>query len=184
MLSISYKKSKCKFFSFVHFIQCCSMEVWKVDGKVSISEPRCFSFQVTRFSHVAIASFTFQSRNRDAFRFKPVYRSWCFHYYQSFNLGIEMLFVSSSQIHLHRLWHNCRRFNLGIEMLFISRTPGRMPTGHSLTANSFNLGIEMLFVSRRRCRHQYPCDRLVSISESRCFSFQDPTGRFTSATFT
>ena len=32
MLSISYKKSKCKFFSFVHFIQCCSMEAWKWEG--------------------------------------------------------------------------------------------------------------------------------------------------------
>ena len=50
MLSISYKKSECKFFLFVHFIQCCSMEVWKVDGKVSISESRCFSFQVEDFA--------------------------------------------------------------------------------------------------------------------------------------
>ena len=70
MLSISYKKSECKFFSFVHFIQCCSMEVWKVDGKVSISESRCFSFQVHKDGDSDGFVIEFQSRNRDAFHFK------------------------------------------------------------------------------------------------------------------
>ena len=148
MLSISYKKSECKFFSFVHFIQCCSMEVWKVDGKVSISESRCFSFQVISpkgaawlyYSICGIESFQvtfllglplhavcfnlgiemlfvsrvavsrrsssclfrdamFQSRNRDAFRFKSIAKAigdcWQQDLNPSFNLGIEMLFISS-----------------------------------------------------------------------------------------
>ena len=87
----------------------------------------------------------FQSRNRDAFRFKSTATKYSHPDSVSFNLGIEMLFVSSEtewERNYHTHWH------------------------------SFNLGIEMLFVSspyRRPCR---PPPRMVSISESRCFSFQ------------
>ena len=91
---------------------------------VSISESRCFSFQGTAVSVAFVASkIMFQSRNRDAFRFKfrfpfttPIYvfivsisESRCFSFQEStrrvsvpfiasFNLGIEMLFVSSRRI--------------------------------------------------------------------------------------
>ena len=85
----------------------------------------------------------------------------------SFNLGIEMLFVSSSYCqHLIPLCFEVSCFNLGIEMLFVSRD------AHSAQlAFCFNLGIEMLFVSRcHASRHIWLLS--VSISESRCFSFQ------------
>ena len=112
---------------------------------VSISESRCFSFQealttlptpgvacfnlgiemlfVSRGLGLAVMRFyciLFQSRNRDAFRFKSsvmcimlILGMFCF------NLGIEMLFVSRE----HQPAHNPTRrfcFNLGIEMLFVS----------------------------------------------------------------
>ena len=117
-------------------------------------------------------------------------------YTPRFNLGIEMLFVSrpysraSPQVH-HVSISESRcfsfqvnsdnskyshpdsvSFNLGIEMLFVSSETEWERNYHTHWHASFNLGIEMLFVSspyRRPCR---PPPRIVSISESRCFSFQ------------
>ena len=87
----------------------------------------------------------FQSRNRDAFRFKRLIHFASQRAQQGFNLGIEMLFVS-------RLDPQRRMIE---------------------TQESFNLGIEMLFVSRRWSRGLIQAVRCyVSISESRCFSFQ------------
>ena len=122
---------------------------------VSISESRCFSFQVdadlVRFSQVqsrnrdafpqsADRCIVFQSRNRDAFHFKVIDRpvpnriccvsiseSRCFSFQDrlclsvtaSFNLGIEMLFISST-LCVFISFDSIFSFNLGIEMLFIS----------------------------------------------------------------
>ena len=62
-----------------------------------------------------------------------------------------------------------RGFNLGIEMLFVSSDIDS--SGEITVAEGFNLGIEMLFVSRQHV--QMGAQSLsVSISESRCFSFQ------------
>ena len=114
--------------------------------RVSISESRCFSFQgpAERFLWNGYQG-KFQSRNRDAFRFKRHCKSW--------------------------LKSDLTRFNLGIEMLFVSREH-RSPAPQC-RQHSFNLGIEMLFVSSScRAVGYYKSNLKVSISESRCFSFQ------------
>ena len=87
----------------------------------------------------------FQSRNRDAFHFRVLPR------------------VNTN----HRL--HC--FNLAIEMLFISGPTKRIQ--HYLTAiASFNLAIEMLFMSGACAPRRCGGTTDVSISQSRCFSFQ------------
>ena len=87
-----------------------------------------------------------------------------------FNLGIEMLFVSRF-LEFRSASVEFRRFNLGIEMLFVSRLNG-ITDGFVSSPPSFNLGIEMLFVSSAE-EKRIACEmRDVSISESRCFSFQ------------
>ena len=63
-------------------------------------------------------------------------------------------------------------FNLGIEMLFVSSL---LFGNGSQSSYCFNLGIEMLFVSRMTIIRDGPLwyfANPVSISESRCFSFQ------------
>ena len=116
--------------------------------RVSISQSRCFSFQVRRRLWKVPIRFT------------------------SFNLAIEMLFISGLLCwERHRHCHR-HRFNLAIEMLFISgRWPlntmqGRLP--------GFNLAIEMLFISGEAIRVPLIGIRPVSISQSRGFSFQAP----------
>ena len=75
------------------------MDVAKYDDpvyRVSISESRCFSFQVMQDEHARPIQEEFQSRNRDAFRFKFTHTRYDAQgNLLSFNLGIEMLFVSS-----------------------------------------------------------------------------------------
>ena len=114
--------------------------------KVSISQSRCFSFQ----------GFQFQSTSRRVCGL-------------SFNLAIEMLFISGPRHALQRQRRtnvsisqsrcfsfqakrngNCGNgagsgFNLAIEMLFISGRRIRIPVGGRW--RSFNLAIEMLFIS-------------------------------------
>ena len=126
---------------------------------VSISESRCFSFQATP---AAIAG--------------PV--TYC----HSFNLGIEMLFVSSeSNVSELRGLLLLGSFNLGIEMLFVSR---QYRTFHLI------MGILKVSISESRCfSFQVKLDACnvgemrqrgrVSISESRCFSFQVKSGKTT-----
>ena len=119
---------------------------------VSISESRCFSFQVYQFM---TGSRTCKLRDK------------------RFNLGIEMLFVSSDitqpqpcacKLHVSisesrcfsfqdlssRLWieGTNRCFNLGIEMLFVSSFSSKRCVRGWTNGICFNLGIEMLFVSR------------------------------------
>ena len=98
----------------------------------------------------------FQSRNRDAFHFKrePGFERSKSQFIDCFNLGIEMLFISRAK----RRYHLC----------YISPYPFML--------SSFNLGIEMLFISRMAIatvRFKTASGIRVSISESRCFSFQD-----------
>ena len=62
---------------------------------VSISESRCFSFQVNYVNPSTRHHLKFQSRNRDAFRFKAYNPFSSSTSLSCFNLGIEMLFVSS-----------------------------------------------------------------------------------------
>ena len=143
----------------------------------------------------ATRSHLFQSRNRDAFRFKVAFPLLVIHSHRSFNLGIEMLFVSRGTTNIESVsgflefqsrnrdafrfklknmtihtQTNSDCFNLGIEMLFVS-SYDFVHWGCNLACRSFNLGIEMLFVSSRLKRWDVP-GYGVSISESRCFSFQ------------
>ena len=105
-----------------------------------------FRFKLLMGSITPLSTSLFQSRNRDAFRFKGSLEMLEARIFTCFNLGIEMLFVSS-------MWRNKR-------------------TG--ATTESFNLGIEMLFVSRQLIYYwSFSEHQWVSISESRCFSFQD-----------
>ena len=80
-----------------------------------------------------------------------------------------MLFVSSDRRvhtrHLLKLRFQSRnrdafRFKKVVDVIHISEIM------------SFNLGIEMLFVSRSDCLYHHDIPSHVSISESRCFSFQ------------
>ena len=107
-----------------------------------------------------------------------------------------MLFVSSVKEELSDVL--CFRFNLGIEMLFVSSFLRRFrpiaASGEFQSRNrdafrfkwrrtrrsgeshyrGFNLGIEMLFVSRLKANAvSVLTANSVSISESRCFSFQE-----------
>ena len=136
---------------------------------VSISQSRCLSFQVPDASEIAnVGVGRFQSRNRDAchFRLKAVVMSRFLPF--RFNLAIEMLVISgnisaspraSSIMFQSRNRDACHfraradcqavpvdlRFNLAIEMLVISGMPW-LPLGGMSTG--------------------------VSISQSRCLSFQ------------
>ena len=97
------------------------------------------------FTVAKVETYEFQSRNRDAFRFKETAcQCRLTHRSYGFNLGIEMLFVSSLR------WKNWAEpigysFNLGIEMLFVSSLLRQRTS--EMGGGCFNLGIEMLFVS-------------------------------------
>ena len=96
--------------------------------RVSISQSRCFSFQVTRRCWRCALSL-FQSRNRDAFHFR--FGHTC--------IGVGV----------------CQSFNLAIEMLFIS---GNSPREMPVVSRCFNLAIEMLFISGNYCHRQSEYD--------------------------
>ena len=65
-----------------------------------------------------LEDFMFQSRNRDAFHFRGSCGALIVNEIKSFNLAIEMLFISGWC--LPGIPLNGKRFNLAIEMLFIS----------------------------------------------------------------
>ena len=137
--------------------------------EVSISESRCFSFQGScRSTHQRITAL-FQSRNRDAFHFKSSVNCIPTHpqsRFQSRNRDAFHFKGNGLRIRPVRIY----RFNLGIEMLFISSY--RIGIGvcsaylfqsrnrdafhfkikesrwHGIASLGFNLGIEMLFISR------------------------------------
>ena len=69
-------------------------------------------------------------------------------------------------------------FNLAIEMLFIS---GQQPNAPHSRHPRFNLAIEMLFISGRARYNALSFASSVSISQSRCFSFQVYGGHSPSA---
>ena len=88
----------------------------------------------------------FQSRNRDACHFRRHRRRTSLSSPSSFNLAIEMLVISGACRHPE----SCQPH------------PG------------FNLAIEMLVISGRRHVMRRKRASLVSISQSRCLSFQVP----------
>ena len=85
-----------------------------------------------------------------------------------FNLAIEMLVISGENGGGEPL---CRFlcFNLAIEMLIIS---GSKDSLLYLLSNGFNLAIEMLVISGHRLFARGGRQGVVSISQSRCLSFQ------------
>ena len=94
---------------------------------VSISESRCFSFQVMkRPSRTAIHHWNlFQSRNRDAFRFKTLRNLWRpakTYRFQSRNRDAFRFKEAEACYCCGELY----RFNLGIEMLFVSRRTAKV----------------------------------------------------------
>ena len=155
-----------------HFKCYHSIAVGEVVFFVSISESRCFSFQDVDVGINIRAIDSFQSRNRDAFHFKIQQVGLHLRRLPSFNLGIEMLFISrKSEVASFIVAKRGSSFNLGIEMLFVS----------SLSEPHFVSDKDMLFQSRNRDAFRFKLDHtrdvgismVVSISESRCFSFQE-----------
>ena len=137
----------------------------------------------------------FQSRNQGAFSFKPQTMLLNLPIHPSFNLGIEVLLVSTQKNQaLYRMYDVFGSFNLGIEVLLVSRL-FFLCWLHS-TMICFNLGIEVLLVSsmypiniitvikefqsrnrgafgfKEKSRRASWIPSSVSISESRCFWFQ------------
>ena len=135
---------------------------------VSISESRCFSFQVESQCPRDINNCRFQSRNRDAFHFKSDIQKVCHPLHNGFNLGIEMLFISSFRI--------CRAegilndVSISESRCFSFQEELSNPPKPAVTC--FNLGIEMLFVSRIFHKTHRLMIRQCFNLESRCFSFQ------------
>ena len=138
---------------------------------VSISESRCFSFQVNSDKILPSRFSEFQSRNRDAFRFKfnitfgtvrtvvlrvSISESRCF--------SFQVLNFLAGRVHI-------RRVSISESRCFSFQ--GHDSRAIAPSSSCFNLGIEMLFVSSEHATPiaiGYP--KKVSISESRCFSFQ------------
>ena len=138
---------------------------------VSISQSRCLSFQVARAyqaTRTPNGSFNLAIEmlviSGGKCRARRDNRTYCF------NLAIEMLVISGFS-HVGGLEHELVCFNLAIEMLVISGC-SNLPRPIACP-NCFNLAIEMLVISG------YSVQRLfhnrcivVSISQSRCLSFQ------------
>ena len=135
---VSISESRC--FSFQEYIR---LESYPARDIVSISESRCFSFQGMRLIFDAVV-----------YRPVSISESRCFSF-QEKKAGA--------------MAHSGHGFNLGIEMLFVSRI---VEVDVSVTADEFQ--------SRNRDAFRFKWDNqgclswelFVSISESRCFSFQ------------
>ena len=139
---------------------------------VSISQSRCLSFQDAYMAMCGQTKYKFQSRNRDAYHFrrearwlseKPllsvsISQSRCLSFQESMYGLVPSRFtdVSISQ-------SRCLSFQV----------PGTKLSGGSY-GKCFNLAIEMLVISGGR-KHSVtlPNSLSVSISQSRCLSFQD-----------
>ena len=168
---------------------------------VSISESRCFSFQVSDFVDRHIISLFVSISESRCFSFQGhhILKGFPEHIDFSFNLGIEMLFVSSALSNVEQAcFEAC--FNLGIEMLFVSRwiresmIKSLYKQFQSRNRDAFRFKWRfayrwgchpLMFQSRNRDAFRFKCKQfrhkciggdhsLVSISESRCFSFQVP----------
>ena len=120
------------------------------DTVVSISESRCFSFQVKDAQVNVILRFLFSISESRCFSFQVCTNRTClWRGTRRFNVSISESRCFSFQVQ-HHLWyrsHGCIAcFNLGIEMLFVSSA--QLPCRSCAYTPRFNLGIEMLFVSR------------------------------------
>ena len=111
----------------------------------------------------------FQSRNRDAYHFRSTGVKLNANIGSiSFNLAIEMLIISGPDVFTPRL--DITSFQSRNRDAYHFRID--KPSSPSHNNDSFNLAIEMLVISGRR----YPARQViirVSISQSRCLSFQD-----------
>ena len=120
-------------------------KMYHENSVVSISESRCFSFQVCADDTVRLNHNSFQSRNRDAFHFKNAFRG----------TGMKPLsFVSISE-------SRCFSFQ---ERITSDSRDGSLQVSIS-ESRCFSFQARALL-----CRHH--SRMYVSISESRCFSFQ------------
>ena len=189
---------------------------------VSISQSRCFSYQVKSES-AAIenrGAGEFQSRNRDAFHISRRFtNATSARLVSSFNLAIEMLFISGKVlINVRNCFHvvsisqsrcfsfqglcsggvsigdavsisqsRCFSFqdhastetedtmhhvSISQSRCFSFQAKNRTQS-QAINKRGFNLAIEMLFISgRNRRRAGAGGKHVVSISQSRCFSFQ------------
>ena len=87
-----------------------------------------------------------------------------------FNLAIEMLIISGARLLVCQAVQLLHRFNLAIEMLIIS---GLQADAKFRAAEArFNLAIEMLIISGLTKKNNSCAPFHVSISQSRCLSFQ------------
>ena len=139
--------------------------------QVSISQSRCFSFQLaTSQPRINAGSCqAFQSRNRDAFLFNEVLNTLAEHLTNSgFNLAIEMLFFSTESGELDQ--QVIVGFNLAIEMLFFSTFEYRFSRRTIPPLVSISQSRCFSFQLNVYCKGCIDC--VVSISQSRCFSFQ------------
>ena len=135
---VSISQSRC--FSFQVSRQLVSLASARI---VSISQSRCFSFQDKPELRLADFSFVFQSRNRDAFHFRTGGTSdsrGCG--YDSFNLAIEMLFISGKPPASARVTRN-----VSISQSRCFSFQGCANVHGCLLPPGFNLVIEMLFIS-------------------------------------
>ena len=109
----------------------------------------------------------FQSRNRDACHFRS---ASCWRSTSSMSVSISQSRCLSFQEGRDKVRATNRTsFNLAIEMLVISG-PGGMSC--ILSEYGFNLAIEMLVISGRKRKVRRDAESIVSISQSRCLSFQ------------
>ena len=169
MLSISYKKSECKFFRLCILYNAVLWKCGRLMGR-------------------------FQSRNRDAFHFKCIDGIRWRWFGRSFNLGIEMLFVSSELeklvddglIQFQSRNRDAFRFKAKwIEEKYLSLALVSISESRCFSFQVCSccviIRLTYLFQSRNRDAFRFKCNgfrrhntvnNLVSISESRCFSFQ------------
>ena len=150
--------------------------VVEIIRSVSISESRCFSFQEILIGPLALPLCIVSISESRCFSFQVEGADTEAQLEVCFNLGIEMLFVSSAE-QTRRFGQKSfqTRFNLGIEMLFVSRS-----NTYSADNSYYHVSI-----SESRCfSFQVFIDpsaahpKHVSISESRCFSFQEKVNRY------
>ena len=170
---------------------------YHVAQNVSISQSRCFSFQGNCNPHRRCFGRQFQSRNRDAFHFRGRMIGHLDAYQDKFQSRNRDAF------HFRNRRRSCiaicysKCFNLAIEMLFISglkalRNNALFSLFQSRNRDAFHFrwvsqrgdscGVGLVSISQSRCFSFQACACLllgirgrVSISQSRCFSFQENT---------
>ena len=145
---------------------------------VSISQSRCLSFQViVTVGENVIVPVSFQSRNRDACHFRLVLQPTDLrHQPQRFNLAIEMLVISGIKISALRCFVPTFQSRNRDACHFRAQTAGNLYSLH-----------QQVSISQSRClsfQVSNGCYReraiQVSISQSRCLSFQVTTAAVTS----